>query len=87
MCWRSSKQDIIADSTIKVKYIAMVEVAKEIVWIKRFIIDLGVVPSNEELIPLYYNNNEVIAQTKEPRSHQKLKHILRRFHLIKEIIT
>ena len=33
------------------------------------------------------DNNGEIAQAKEPRSHQKSKHILRRFHLIKEIIA
>ena len=27
-----------------------------------------------------------IAQAKEPRSHQRLKHILRCFHLIREIV-
>ena len=33
------------------------------------------------------DNNGAIAQVKEPRFHQKLKHILRRFHLIREIIA
>ena len=28
-----------------------------------------------------------IPQAKEPRSHQKSKHILRRFHLIKDIVA
>ena len=35
---------------------------------------------------LYYDNNGAIAQAKEPRSHQHSKHILRRYHLIREII-
>lgn len=35
---------------------------------------------------LYCDNNGAIAQAKEPRSHQRSKHILRRFHLIREII-
>ena len=52
---------------------------------KKFITELGVVPSISELIPLLCDNNEAIAQAKELRSHQKLKHILRRFHLIREI--
>ena len=54
---------------------------------KKFIIDLGVVPSNEESILLYYDNNVAITQVKEPKSHQKSKHVLRRFHLIREIVT
>ncbi|KAK8525324.1 hypothetical protein V6N12_014019 [Hibiscus sabdariffa] len=39
-----------------------------------------------DAIGLYYDNNGAIAQAKEPRSHQRSKHILRRFHLIREII-
>ena len=35
---------------------------------------------------LYCDNNGAIAQAKEPRSHQRSKHILRRYHLIREII-
>ena len=35
---------------------------------------------------LYCDNNGAIAQAKEPRSHQRSKHILRCYHLIREII-
>ena len=68
---KSSKQDTTTDSTTKAEYIASVEVAKEGVWMKKFITDLGVVPSSKELISLYCNNNRAIAQVKEHMSHQK----------------
>jgi hypothetical protein len=48
--------------------------------------ELGVVPSASGPLELYCDNNGVIAQAKEPRSHQKSKHVLRRYHLIREII-
>ena len=35
---------------------------------------------------LYCDNNGAIVQAKKPRSHQRSKHILRRYHLIREII-
>ena len=35
---------------------------------------------------LYCDNIGAIAKAKEPRSHHKSKHILRRYHLIREII-
>ena len=38
-------------------------------------------------IPLLCENNGAIAKAKEPRTHQKSKHILRRFHFIREIIA
>ena len=45
------------------------------------------VPSIVNPVPLYCDNNGAIAQAKEPRSHQRSKHILRRYNLIREIIA
>ncbi|KAK8980508.1 hypothetical protein V6N11_081975 [Hibiscus sabdariffa] len=84
--WKSSKQDTVADSTTEAEYIAASEAAKEAVWIKKFVTELGVVPSISDAMELYCDNNGAIAQAKEPRSHQRSKHILRRFHLIREIL-
>ncbi|KAK8634151.1 hypothetical protein V6N13_014980 [Hibiscus sabdariffa] len=84
--WKSSKQDTVADSTTEAEYIAASEAAKEAVWIKKFITELGVVPSISDALKLYCDNNGAIAQAKEPRSHQRSKHILRRFLLIREIV-
>ncbi|KAK9003883.1 hypothetical protein V6N11_018779 [Hibiscus sabdariffa] len=84
--WKSSKQDTVADSTTESEYIAASEAAKEDVWIKKFVTELGVVPSISDAMELYCDNNGAIAQAKEPRSHQRSKHILRCFHLIREII-
>ena len=53
---------------------------------KNFITELGVVPSISDALDFYCDNNGAIAQAKEPRSHQRSKHILRRFHLIREIV-
>ena len=38
------------------------------------------------LVLLFYDSTGVIAQAKEPRAHQRTKHILRRFYLVREII-
>ena len=86
MSWKSSKQETVADSATKAEYIAASEAAKEVVWIRKFISELGVVPSCPSPIDLYCDNSGAIAQAKEPRSHQKSKHILRRYHQIREII-
>ncbi|PKI48398.1 hypothetical protein CRG98_031208 [Punica granatum] len=84
--WKSSKQETVADSTTKAEYIAASNAAKDAVWIKKFVTELAVVPSIVDPVDLYSDNNGAIAQAKEPRSHQRSKHILRRFHLIREII-
>jgi hypothetical protein len=85
--WKSCKQSVTADSTTEAEYIAAAEAAKEAVWIKKFITELDVVPTIESPIPLFCDNNGAIAQAKEPRSHQKSKHIERRFHIIREIVN
>ena len=84
--WKSSKQETTADSTTEAEYIAASEAAKEGCWIKKFLNELEVVPSSMDAIELYCDNNGAIAQAKEPRSHQRSKHVLRRYHLIREII-
>jgi hypothetical protein len=48
----------------------MFEVAKEVIRSKKFITELGGVPSIIDLVVLYYNNNGIILQVKELRSHQ-----------------
>ena len=75
-----------ADSTIEAEYIAASEAAKEGVWIRKFLIELGVFPNASSPLDLYCDNSGAIAQAKEPRNHQKSKHVMRRFHLIREFI-
>ena len=41
---------------------------------------------SSDAIPLYCDNNGAIALAKESRSHQKSKHIERRFHIICEYL-
>ena len=54
---------------------------------KKFIANLGVVFTISDSILFLCDKNGMIVQEKETRSHQKSKHILRRFHLIRKIIA
>ena len=58
-----------ADSTTEAEYIAALEAAKEGVWIRKFLIELGVFPNASSLLGLYCDNSGAIAQAKEPRNH------------------
>jgi hypothetical protein len=80
--WKSSKQDTVADSTMEAEYITTSEAAKEGVWMRKFLIEVGVFPNMSSPLNRYCDNNGAIAQAKEPRNHQKNKHVLRKFHLI-----
>jgi hypothetical protein len=80
--WKSSKQETVTDSTTKAEYIAASESVKEGVWIRKFLIELGVFPNASSPLNLYFDNNGAIAQAKEPRNHQKSKRVLWKFQLI-----
>ena len=66
--------------TIEAEYITASNAAKEGFLFKKFIAELEVMIS--DAIPLNFDNNRAIVLAKEPRSHQKSKHIEWRYHII-----
>ncbi|KAJ9557116.1 LOW QUALITY PROTEIN: hypothetical protein OSB04_011730 [Centaurea solstitialis] len=79
-------EDTIADSTTEAEYIAASDAAKEAIWLRNFLSDLRVVASISRPIDIFCDNSGVVAQAKEPREHHKSRHVLRKYHLIREII-
>ncbi|TYK05437.1 retrovirus-related pol polyprotein from transposon tnt 1-94 [Cucumis melo var. makuwa] len=71
---------------MEAEYVAACEAAKEAVWIKKFLTDLEVVPNMHLPITLYCDNSGAVANSREPRSHKRRKHIERMYHLIREIV-
>ncbi|WMV59103.1 hypothetical protein MTR67_052488 [Solanum verrucosum] len=61
------------------------KISKDVVWLRNFLKDLGVVPSIEAPITLYCDNSGAVANSKEPQSYKKSKHIERKYHLIRDI--
>ena len=84
--WKSSKQDTVALSTCESEYIAASEASKEATWIKNFIGDLGLVPSNKDPIEIFCDNEGAVALTKEPRDHGRSRHIKRKYHYIRNVV-
>ena len=72
---------------MEAEYVAACEVAKEAVGLKKFLSNLGVVRIKQVLITLFCDNSGAIAQSKDPRNHQKGKHIERKNHIIRDIIA
>ena len=73
--WKSSKQETVADSTCVSEYIAASEAAKEAIWLKNFIGDLGVVPAIKEPMEILCDSESVVALAKEPRDHCRSRNI------------
>ena len=72
---------------MEAKYVATSKAAKEVVWLKKFLSNLGVVRMEKVPITLFCNNSEVVAQFKDPRYHKKGKHIERKESTLKESTT
>ncbi|KAL0313695.1 UNVERIFIED_CONTAM: hypothetical protein Scaly_2909400 [Sesamum calycinum] len=86
VAWKSSKQDTTVNSTTEAKYIVASKAAKKAVCMKNYIQELGVVFSIVEPVVIFCDNNGAIAQANEPRSHHRSKHILRSYHLLREMV-
>ncbi|KAL0433808.1 UNVERIFIED_CONTAM: hypothetical protein Slati_2715100 [Sesamum latifolium] len=85
--FQSDDDDAKSQSSFVFKLNSASEAAKEAVWMKNYIQELGVVPSIAEPVVIFCDNNGAIAQTKKPRSHHRSKHILRRYHLLREMLS
>ena len=59
--WRSVKQSYIANSTMEAEYVVTYEAAKEAVWLKKFLFDLGVVRMEQVPITLFCDNSGAVA--------------------------
>ena len=70
-------RNTVADSTTEAEYIAACEAAKEGVWIRHFLDDLGILPGSVKLLDLFCDNTGAIFLAKESRFHKKTKHIKR----------
>eukprot|EP00253_Pinus_taeda_P030853 PITA_30853 len=78
--WRSRKQSVPADSTTEAEYVAVVDATKEIVWLKKILEDLQV--KQVQSTPLMINNTSTIKLAKNPKFHDRTKHINTKYHMI-----
>ena len=47
---------------------------------------LGVVPALESIVLVHCDSTGAISQAKDQKLHHRTKHVLRRYHLVREII-
>ena len=69
------------------EYVVACEVAKEAIWLKKFLSILGVVRMEQVPITLFCNNSGAVAQSKDPRNYKRGKHIKRKYHIIRDIVA
>ena len=73
--WRSTKQTLIATSTMKVEFMSCFEVTSHGVWLKSFISGFRVVDSISRPLKIYCDNSAAVFMAKNNKSSSQNKHI------------
>ena len=83
--WSSKKQPTVALSTTEAEYMALTQAAKEGIWIKRLLSELGFNSPNDPIV-INSDNQGSSALAKNPIQHARTKHIDIRHHFIREMV-
>jgi hypothetical protein len=79
--WSSKKQTSIALSSTEAEYIAGAHAAKEVVWLRRLLTELGL--SLNGPTTLLMDNQSAMKIAKNPQFHDRTKHIEVRYHYLR----
>ena len=70
-------------STTEAEYIAITEACKEVLWMKKFLQELG---HEQEKFTLYYDTQSAIQLSKNSTFHSHSKHIDVKYHWIHNVL-
>ena len=83
--WSSRRQLTVAKSSREAEYVALSMVTQEVIWLRRLFTDLGIIVSSPTII--YEDNQGAIDLSKNPKHHNRTKHIDVSFHFTRERIA
>ena len=83
--WCSRKQATVAKSTTEAEYVSLSLATQEAVWLRRLMNDLG----NRMMLPtlIYEDNQGAIQPSRNPKFHNRTKHIDVCYHFVRERVT
>ena len=81
--WQSKLQKCIALSMTEAEYVATTELCKEMLWMKKFLLELGI--KQDEYV-VYCDSQSAIHLSKNSSFHSKAKHIDVRYHWIRNVL-
>nr|GEW83837.1 copia protein [Tanacetum cinerariifolium] len=79
--WSSKKQDYTALSTAKAEYVSLSACCAQVLWMRTQLMDYGF---HFNKILIYCDSKSAIAISCNPVQHSRTKHIVVRYHFIKE---
>ncbi|KAI4334943.1 hypothetical protein L6164_013639 [Bauhinia variegata] len=83
VAWQSKLQKCVALSTSEAEFITTIEACKELLWMKKFICELGF---TQKRYILYCDSQSVIYLCKNPTFHGRSKHIDVKYHWIRDVL-
>lgn len=82
--WSSKRQQTVACSTVEAEYIAVSEAAREGVWLRYLLREVGTMQSAPTVV--HCDNKGAIRLALNPGTHHRTKHIDIKHHFIRELI-
>ena len=84
--WKSSKQSIVASSTMYAEFIACFEAMGQAIWLKKFVPDLKVVDCIHKPLKMYCDNQPSVFYAHNNKSSNAAKTIEIRYYVVKDKI-
>ena len=81
--WVSKIQSVVALSTTEAEYVAATEASKEIIWLQRFMGELG---KKHDMDTLYSDSQSAIHLANNSTFHSRIKHIQLKYHFIWSVL-
>lgn len=82
--WKASLQSVVALSTTEAEYIAFSEAVKEAIQLKGLVTELGL---EQKSVCINRDSSSAIQLSKNPKFHERLKHVDIRLHFIRDEIA
>ena len=82
--WRSTKQTLVASSTMEAEFVACYEATTQALWLRNFIIGLKIVDSILRPLKIYCDNSAAVFFSKNNKSGSWSKHIEIKYLKVKE---
>ena len=81
--WKANLQSVTALSSTEAEFMALTEAAKEALWIKGLMKDLGL---EQDKVTLWCDSQSVICLSKNSTHHERTKHIDVRYNFIRDVV-
>jgi hypothetical protein len=84
--WKSQKQSVVTTSTTEAEYIGLSNASREALYLTQLLHDFRLDSTLYDPAVLYGDNQASIALSKNPKFHERAKHICVHYHLIRDLV-